>query len=474
MKYMISFFSLLVLLISGMLFFQFQVYSNQEEMDQGDFFYTQEIEIVYRDGSLDIRHHLKNLPNQNVNINWPKQAESPECFIETENSCVRLSEDKTKFNAGDIQNQSISYIIPVEGGLKNNQLLNNIFVTLENGHVTYSTVHITTDQHIAGSWVTGLPLLGQQSLSLVNYSMFSGTGPVNELYYQANNLQLQKKTDLISIYSPHTIPEEFIEQLNELKFLNDEHISIVHVPNLSGVNSNRILFTKNLSLESLNNDVILTQLRMKYQFGELPSWVSEVIASFLTDNLIGGEKAQEVAMTLKSRMTQEQMDLWVEKLLNLEGQTITAQLLDEQLSEVFSNYTQYFQSNLTTDGAFPLFFNDNRQLVVNGNVTDDTDVIFKDGQVLYSADTLLAHLGYDVRIGDKGFYVNNEVRKFRFPQNHGFYVYNERRFNTVSEPIKVIAGKYYIEESWLQQLFYVEINKRKDIISMNVIDPLQQ
>lgn len=457
-----------------MLFFQYQVYSNQEEKVVGDFSYTQEIEIVYRGESLDIRHHLKNLPNQKININWPEQSISPDCFIETENSCIRLSEDKTQFDAGEIQNQSISYIIPLEGGLKNNQLMNDIFVTLDNGHVTYSTVHITTDQQIAGSWVTGLPLIGQQTLTLVNYSMFSGTGPIEELYYQANNLQLQKKTDLISIYSPNTISEELIEQLNEMKFLNDEHISIVHVPNLSEVRGNRILFTKDLSMESLSKDVILTQLRTKYQMGELPQWVSEVLASFLTDQMIGGEKAQEIAMTLKNRMTEEQLVVWNEKLRDLEGQTITAQLLDEHLSEVFSNHTQYFQSNVATEGVFPLLFNDYRQLLVNGNLTNDIDIIFKDGQVLYSADSLLTQLGYDVRKGDKGYYVSNEVRKFRFPQNHGFYVYNNRRYNTVSEPIKIIAGKYYIEESWLQLLFYVEINKKKDTISMNVIDPLQQ
>lgn len=474
MKYIVSFFSLLVIVISGMLFFQFHVYSNQEEREQGPFSYTQEIEIVYRGESLDIRHHLRNLPNQTININWPKQSVSPDCFIETENSCSRLSEDYSQFLAEDIQSQSISYIIPLEGGLKPNQLLKDIFVTLNNGNVSYSTVHITTEQQIAGEWVTGLPLVGKQSLSLVNYAMFSGTGPVNELYYHSNQLQLQNKADFISLYSINSVPNEFIEQLNEMKFLNDEHISIVHEPSLTGVQGKRILFTKNLSLESIHEDVILTQFRTKYQLEELPKWVSEVLVSFLTDNTIGGEKAKEITMTLKNRMTSEQLDRWIEKLHDLEGVTITAQLLDEQLSEVFSNYTQYFQSNVSTNEVYPLLFNDHRQIIVNASLKDDVEVIFKDGQVLYSADSLLTHLGYTVEKGEKGYYVNNEVRKFRFPQNHGFYVYNERRYNTVSEPIKIVAGKYYIEESWLQKLFFVEINKKPDSISIKLLDPIQQ
>lgn len=473
MKYIVSFFSLLVLLISGVLFFQYQVYSDHRESKIDDFTYTQEIDIVYRGQSLDIRHHFRNLPNQTISINWPEQAVNPDCFIESENSCKRLSEDFSKFQESDMTTQSISYIIPLDGGLKPNQLMKDIFVTLENGIVSYSTVHITTEQSIAGTWVTGLPLVGQQSLSLVHYSMFSGTGPVKELYY-ANHLQLQREHDLISIYSTNNIGNELVEQLNKVNFLNDEHVAIVHGSNLSGKQGERILFSNSLSIEALKKEVILSQLRTKFQFENVPAWVTEVVASFLSDTEIGGEKAKEITMTLKSRLTAEQLELWKQKLHGLEGKKIDAALLDEQLSEVFANHTQYFQSNVSTDGVYPLLFNDLRDVYVNAHLVDDIEVIFKDGQVLYSADSLLHHLGYETRVGEKGYYVNSDIRQYRFPFNHKFYVYNQRRYNTVSQPIKVIAGKYYIEESWVQKLFFVEMDKKKDSISIKTIDSEQQ
>ena len=83
--------------------------------------------------------------------------------------------------------QSLSYVIPIEGGLKSNQLMKDLFVTLNNGTVSYSIIHISTDSQIIGQWVTGLPLIGQQSLSLVNYSMFSGPGDVKELYFTSED-----------------------------------------------------------------------------------------------------------------------------------------------------------------------------------------------------------------------------------------------------------------------------------------------
>src|SRR5690606_16643727 len=132
-----------------------------------------------------------------------------------------------------------------------------IFVTLSNGEVTYSTIHISTDSEIVGQWVTGLPLIGQQSLSLVNYTMFSGTGPVSEIYWQAGYFKLQKIINNVAFYSKKTITDEFSEQLNNLKFLNEQHIDIVQGENRTGEQGNRILFLNELSMESLQQKVIL-------------------------------------------------------------------------------------------------------------------------------------------------------------------------------------------------------------------------
>lgn len=474
MKYILSFFSLLVLIIGGLLFFQYQVYSNQEEDKKSDFVYVQEIDIVYRGDSLDIRHHFRNLPNWTISINWPEQAVNADCFIESKTSCNRLSKDFSTFQKSDIPNQSISYIIPIKGGLKSSQLLKDIFVTLENGSVSHTTVHITTDHSVQGTWVTGLPLVGRQSLSLVNYTMFSGTGTIHELYYQEETLQSKEIDGFLTIYSPNPIQNDMIKQLKEMKFLDDEHIAIVYGSNLSRMQGSRVLLTGNLPIDALKKEILLTQLHMKYQFNNVPLWATEAVAALLLDTEIGGEKAKEIAATLKNQMTKEQLKNWKEKLKALEGKQIDLALLDNLLSEVFENHTQYFQSNAETDGVHPLLFKDNRHVLVNNQLTEDVEVIFKDGLVLYSADSLLKHLGYETRMGEKSYYVNNDIRQFRFPLNHGFYVYNQRRYNTVSQPVKDIAGKYYIEESWVEKLFFVEIEKMKDAISIKTIETAQQ
>lgn len=466
MKYAVVFFSVLVLIISGTLFFQYQVYSDKHLAGKGDFFYTQEIEIEYRNGYLDIRQHFRNLPSQTVTIKWPSLATSSDCFIESESSCERLSEDFTKFEESEIHSQSISYIIPLEGGLQNNQLLKDVFVTLETGHVSHSTVHITTDQTILGQWVTGLPLVGQQSLTLVNYAMFSGMGPVSELFWIDGNLALQYSSKQVSVFSPNPLSKEVTEGLKDMPFLNENHLSIIDGANNLGLQGKRILFLNDITLQSLQQNVILSQVQNLYNFSDSPQWVVEMVASFITDTTFENAKAKVLYETLTTRMTNVQLESWKQQLTELKGEKVTTVVLDELLSDVMNNHTEYLTLNVSSEGEFPFLYNDKREVFVNAHLKEDIDVIFKDGQILYSAKNVLEHLGYEAQEGQNGYYVNNEFRSFRFPENHGFYVYNERRYNTVSKPIIQIAGHYFIEESWLQKLFLVDIEKSETAITI--------
>ena len=466
MKYALSFFSILILIISGTLFFQYQVFSDKVETGEDQFTYTQEIDITYRNDNLDIRHHFRNLPNQVIDIQWPKLAVNPDCFIDSETTCKRLSDDKTKFQVGDNHSQSLSYIIPLNNGIESNQLLKDIFVSLKHGDVSYSTIHISTEKDVKGQWITGLPEVGHQTLSLVNYTMFSGKGPVSELYYSAKNLIREEPIDNVSVYSKEPLSDAFITKLKELNLLNEGHIALVQGDHDLKIQGERIVFLTNFSTEVLYDQVILSQVKAQYNFNQSPNWLREVVASFLAGTTIGGDKSTEIVNTLTHQMTDQQLANWLQILKDLQGKELSTKILDEALSKVFGIHTQYLSLNESTDEVFPFLFNDERKIFVNSHVQNDINVIFKDGQILYSADSLLKHLGYETKNGENGYYVTNKERNFRFPENHGFYVYNERRYNTVSKPIVIVAGMNYIEETWLQKLFTVEIEKKDDSISI--------
>ncbi|MGN4126335.1 RNA polymerase II [Lysinibacillus sphaericus] len=467
MKFAMSFFSILALIITGTIFFQYQAYSSDLETGNGEFHYSQEIEIVYRENSLDIRQHFKNLPNQKVKIKWPKNAIDPSCFIENEKSCNRLSQEVSYFAKGDTKSQSVSYIIPIEGGLKDKMLLQNVLATLTNGDASYTVMHISTDSKTVGQWITGLPLVGQQQLSLVNYTMFSGNGTVRDIYWQAGNLKVQEQTPVLSIYAQQAISKDFLKSLETLKFLNNEHISIIQETSPVAGHDDRLLFLPTLTAQAVEQEVVLSQIKSQFTFEDSPAWLQEVVASYLVKETIGSDKTKEIVKTLKEFMTANQELAWQKALDTLGEEPISPTTMDELLSDILDAKTSYFKLNAAQEnGTYPLLFEDDRSVYVDDTIKQDVQVIFYEGQTLYTADTLLPHLGYTAGEGENGYYVNNDNRTFRFPKEPGFYVFNQRRYSTISEPIIKIANRYYVEEAWLQRLFLVELQKSDDRIQV--------
>lgn len=465
MKFALSLFTTLSVIIGAMLFMQYQVYSEQDTPTNKEFSYSQEIEITYREGSLDIRHHFKNLPNNSLEIVWPESAVDRNCFLETEYSCARLNDDKTNFESGENRSQSISYIIPLEGGLTSEKLMNNIYASLKNGRVNFSTVHISTDSSVAGQWVTGLPLIGQQSLALVNYSMFSGTGQVRDLYWQQSGLALQKKTDTLSIYANTNVSAELSQTVDQLAEFGEEHFDIVQRNNKEVQKGYRMLFLPDLTTATLQKEVLMAQVESLYTFVDSPLWLKHVVAMYISGETFGTPRALAVVDTLMNEMTEEQLDDWISRINNLKGNNVSPAILDEELSAVFGEYTQYLSMNADAEETYPFMFNDKRDVYVNGVLKEEIDVILQEGKVLYTADALLREIGYTTSLGPNGYYVNSDTRLFRFPNaEHGFYVFNQRRYNTTTAPLSVIANTYYIEESWLQRLFLVELQKDEQAI----------
>ena len=460
MKFAMSFFSVLALIITGVIFFQYHAYSSDLETGNGEFLYSQEIEIFYRENSLDIRQHFKNLPNQKVKIKWPENAINLSCFMETEKSCDRLSDEASYFAKGEIKSQSVSYIIPIEGGLKDKMLIQNVLATLLNGEATYSIVHISTDSKIAGQWITGLPLIGQQQLALVNYTMFSGNGTIRDIYWQSANLKVQEQSPVLSIYAPGAIAKDFLKSLENLQFLNDQHIAIIQEKNPMKEHDDRLLFLPTLTAQAVEQEVVLSQIKSQYKFDNSPEWLPEVVASYLVKDTIGSEKTKEIVATLKEYMTTDQEAAWQEAMNKLGEEPITPASMDDLLTAVLGAKTSYFKLNTEQkNGTYPLFFEDDRDIYVNDTLKKDVQFIHYEGQSLYTADTLLPYLGYSATEGENGYYVKSENRSFRFPKEPGFYVFNQRRYSTISEPIIKIAGHYYVEEAWLQRLFLVELQK---------------
>ena len=467
MKFAVSIFTTLIIIIGAVLFVQYQVHSSQVPEDSGVFEYAQEIEVVYREGSLDIRHHFKNLPNQKIDFILPTGAQTVECFLETASSCDRLAEDFKTISAGANRTQSISYVIPLAQDLNTNVLLKNVFANLGHGEANYSTVHITTDAKTSGQWVTGLPLVGQQQLKLVNYAMFSGEGQVKDLFWSTAGITPQEITNQLTVYATTPVSAAFKEKLSEMTMISDQHFDVVQ--STTEGQSYRMLFMQTMDVDKIAEQMMLLQVESMYGFTSSPKWLKEMVAAYLTETEPTNEKAKKIVATLTDQMSSGQLAEWKNSLVELQGKVITPQELDKKLAEIFGSSTNFISKNSEIEGFYPFFYIDARNVFVNKTEQSAIEIIYYEGRVLYKAEPLLASLGYKAYEGENGYYVNSETRVFRFPKTENFYVFNQRRYETASHPIVKVQNEYYVEETWMQRLFLVELVKQDTSIYLNTI-----
>ena len=89
---------------------------------------------------------------------------------------------------------------------------------------------------------------------------------------------------------------------------------------------------------------------------------------------------------------------------------------------------------------FPLLFEDYRPLYINELQQEKMKILFKDGKIFICSRTIV-YLLWDIHLNntDKGLYVQNATRAFRFPIQEPFYVLNEKRYDALSEPFEVIG-----------------------------------
>lgn len=467
MKFAVTIFTLLLAIVGGLVFVQFQVYSDQKPDVQEQYFYSQEIEVEHRGDSLDVRHHFKNLPDQELVIDWPTNAVDAQCFLETKNACERLNEQMTKLKPGENRSQSVSYVIPLKDGLQSGKLLKDVFVQLEDGSVKFSTVHLTTSPNVGGSWVTGLPLIGYQQLSLVNYAMFTGEGAVKDLYWQKANFSFLTSNEAYSLYSNTGVSKKEQRELTQLKAISDDHIAIVKVKKEPKRQGYRILLVDDTNTRVIQRNLTMQQLEQMYTFEKSPTWLKQVVASVVTGEDIGFSKSQQVLDEIRTALNEQQLATFKENLLALEGSKITPAVVDKQLSAAAGAFTKYISLNTQSDIVYPFVYGDERPIFLNDREQSMLHVLLKDDRVLYPADALLKALGYKTSEGANGYYVNSENRAYRFPKDeHQFYVFNQRRFNIFTEPFDYVGNVRYIEEAFVQRIFLVDIEKTDETIKL--------
>jgi hypothetical protein len=302
-------------------------------------------------------------------------------------------------------------------------------------------------------------------LELIDYTLSFGVGDVQELYWQQEVLPVQYEDDYFTVYASSTLPDEVTDIIGELDSTNDEHLAILFEENKNNIDATRIAFIQQGDIASIQQELIIKNIQAQYGLAQDNQLIAEVLSNFLLEIPVGSAKSIWMYETINNYLTSDQRAEFQTALLN--NKNTTAAEFDKILTDIIDLKTSFFVMNEQSGAEnFPLLFEDPRPVYINEQQQEEMKVLFKDGKVLYAAEQLLTSLGYTLNNTDKGLYVQNAIRAFRFPIKEPFYVLNNKRYDALSEPFEVIASQLYIEEAWMIRLFLLNIEKQDKRINI--------
>ena len=356
---------------------------------------------------------------------------------------------------------------PKKGLMKQTALFNEPFAALHASSASYTLFHMTDETGIGGLWVNGLERVGTKKMTNINYSLFSGKGEVKELYWQRNNLPVLYAGDRLSVYGESDNTEQLGEVDNVLKAMDANHSTIVIDDTRPSINATRFIISKSADVDKVSIRLLRESMYARFIIPENERMTAELVASILGETPLGLGKSRKAYKVLTESITVEELGKIKKVLNNMTGQELNASVLDALTGEVIGFKTSYFMKNIHDDTvAHPFLIEDPREIKFDGTNTTDIQILLKDGKTLYPAKKILNLAGYTIKSNERSIYVENSIRKFRFPKKELFYVYNEQKYDVVSMPFEVLEGDFYFEESWFKRLFLLNIEKTADTIDI--------
>lgn len=432
--------------------------------------YDQEIEVINRTDALYIRHHFSGLSSGRHEIVWPEASVDRSCYLADATSCDRLDEEAFAFLDGENGRQSISYKIPKKGSMKQTALFKEPFVVLHGYSAESTLFHMTDETGIGGLWVNGLEQVGTKKMELVDYTLFRGWGEVYDLYWQRNELPLFYTGDKLSVFGVSGNIDGLEEVDQALQAVEANHSTVVIDKKNPTVESTRFIVSGNADVGKVTHSFLITSMNTRFSIPPKERMIAEVMASILGEKATGSDKSRIAYRKLTEAITAEELVRLKELINGKVGQEMDAAVLDELVGEATGFKTSYFTKNVHRETAnYPFIIEDPRKIRFGGTEQPDIGVILKDGKVLYPAKKLLSLAGYTVKSNEQSIYIESDTRQFRFPKKELFYVYNERKYNVGEMPFEVLDGDFYFEESWLQRLFLLTIEKKADTIDIESI-----
>ncbi|MGA5687896.1 stalk domain-containing protein [Cytobacillus pseudoceanisediminis] len=451
-------------IISGMLLWQWQAYSEHAIALESSGAITQDITVDTRLNELKITQKIHGLMAQEeYRLVIPEALFKWKCKNGAGEACDSADENPYTFFSSDDQ-MVFEYAVPINERNKA-FLLTDWFVKIPCIEAESLSITISDSFKREGSWAAGIRLKARKKLELIDYYYFEGKGNVPPLYWQQKPL-LKKAVNNAEVYSEDIQAASLnFQKLNDIG--NFPFLTIIFTDQYPEYKDENILIASpRTEPKMLEKDIITLQFQRKFA-DSTQVWIIDVLTSGLLDMKPSSKKGSIVLQELQGELSEDELKAFF--MIVNKVNSLTPEKLDKLLSDVKGLSTQFFTMNTKSGAPFvPLYFQEEKKLLVSGAEKASIDLIYRDGKRLLPFAATMKSLGYEVKIlsGEETMLLSKGNNSYRFYLNKNVFIYNEEDYGLLENPLTNQNGTVFIEIQWFKSLFGVTAEEREGEIHL--------
>lgn len=464
--------SVLIIVIGGVLLWQWKIYSNQIDgsMVKSPGNTRQKISIEVKDKFLQVTQRIEGLEaGQGYHILMPDYVQEWNCITKSEKSCSFENEASNRFLA---DGGSFTFVYNIPSGRGDQPfLLNDWAGRIKDASIAITRIEIADLAKRKGTWIAGAPLKGVQELQHIDYYVFEGEGSTPSLYWHPSPLTQESiHNGKLSLYYENNKPNS-LSFPNIDRLVNFPYTSIVLTNQLPEIEGRGLMIadSSNIAIGELERK--LTDYYFLSKFENLPvkeRWLIDVISSLFLDKGGKSEKGDQLIRELKSYLNDKEVKEFIHLIMEEEG-IFSVEKLDELIGEVVGKGTRFFALNKDESlPSTPLYFFDSRKVYVEEKLQKDIEVLYFAEERYYPATETFEALEYNVKVlsDKKTLLLSKDSNTYRFYEDQNIFIYNEEDYGLLERPLRAINGEIFIKEKWLTNLFHVLIYEDAETLKL--------
>lgn len=466
----LTLFVLLSSIISAMLFWQWNAYSEMNETEGQSELIGQEVTVFSNNQQLKITQVFKGLlAEKEYTISLPDKVENWDCLKEDGSPCDSLDENPSTFIPENNRIKMV-YHLSLEGN-PSSFLLNEWLGTLANTKIINSRVEVIDSSRRTGTWVVGLPFKGFKELDLIDYYVYEGREAHPSIYYQSSPLTYVKGDDGLEFYHDSAAGYESFSfpKIKELPDYNGT--AIILTDTFSETNGTGLMISEpNISEKLLERRIVNNYFLERARNLPLEErWLLDVLTSLVTGQDSHVDKGKMFIEELERNLREEELEMFLADVKKAEE--ITPERMDELLGELFGKSTHFFAMNRSEETPLiPLYFYDKRTVYLADAPHEDLEILLVEGEKLFPFVDTMKGLGFDMKVlsDEETILLSKGNNSYRFFQGQNYFIYNEEDYGLLENPLRSFNGMLYIESSWVQSLFKVTISENETEVRLSL------